>query len=147
VVCTLLSLLVQPKCQWSISKRNIDIFPQNIQYIVHQWHFSWKLHFTMLISHSSWIGHDTVHHDISSQSVSLPCIISISAENVMTPCFIDILAENVIHAWLPICRFWTKMSMTIDMVHWQSTYLPFFHFESGMSVMNDVVLFDSRVIV
>ena len=40
------------------------------------------------------------------------------------------------------------LSVTNDMVHWQSIlpiYLPFFRFESGMSVMNDVVHFDSRV--
>ena len=36
-----------------------------------------------------------------------------------------------------------------DMVHWQSIYLPFFHFESGMSViiMNDIVLIHSNVIM
>ncbi len=42
------------------------------------------------------------------------------------------------------------LSVTNDMVHWQSilpTCLPFFHFESGMSVTNDVVHFDSRVIL
>ena len=40
------------------------------------------------------------------------------------------------------------LSVTNDMVHWQSILpidLPFFRFESGMSVMNDVVHFEQAL--